>query len=353
MHLVSISAPIDMGNFGVFPAGRFIMEDRNAAEMMLQWPEARLAMAPIQYIPGFAGVHSDAKKILVAGGMGMGDAIMLTPVLRALKVRFPVAEVHVACFAHFRAALFNLPYVDGFSQWPLPDEDEEQFDGCVFLENFAQHPMARTHHQSDVFADICGVQLEDKHADYLPTMSERDWAVGSFPRIEGRKRLGMQVQASHRCRTYPAEPLRDLMQLMIKAGWEIYLMGAPNEFACKEVGHLHDLRNAAPSFRDSAAFLLTCDAFVGPDSGFLHVAGAMNIPSVGLFGAFPWKLRTAYYPSVHALQGLGPCSPCFHGPTRLQPAFPLDGPCAKSGLCDVLASITPERIKAKIEKVAR
>lgn len=353
MHLVSISEPIDMGGFGTFPKGQFIMEDKNAAEMILQWPDARLAMTSIQSIPGFIGTRSTAKKILVAGGIGMGDAIMLTPVLRDLKKRFPVAELHIACFAKYRDALFNLPYIDGFMPWPLPNEEADQYDGIVFLEGFGQHPMARTHHQSEVFAEICGVKLTDKRCDYLPTPAERDAAIETFPRIAGRKRMGLQVQASHRCRTYPADQMRDLMQISIKDGWEVYLMGAPNEFACKPMGHMHDLREKAPAFRDSAAFLLTCDIFVGPDSGFLHVAGAMDVPAIGLFGAFPWKLRTANYKSVFAIQGNGPCSPCFHSPTRLQSPFPMGQKCSETGKCEVLAEITAARIKAKVDQVAR
>lgn len=349
MHYVEIPAPIDMGQLGVFPAGRLIMEDKNAAEMILQWPGAKITMQPY---PEPANLLQSVTRILVAGGIGMGDAIMLTPVLRALKEKYPDAILEVACFAHYRAPLLNLPYIDGFADWPLP-EGHDDHHRIYFLENFLDHPLARTHHQTDVFAAICGVELTAKSADYRPTADERGWAMVNFPRLPARKRLGLQVQASKRCRTYPTDQLRDLMQLMVKDGWEIYLMGAANEFGCMEMGHLHDLRIEAPSFRESAAFLLTCDAFCGPDSGFLHAAGALGIPAVGLFGAYPWALRTAYYPSVFCFQGMGDCSPCHYSPTRLQPAFPLNGPCHRSGRCEVLASIEPARIKAKIEKMAR
>jgi ADP-heptose:LPS heptosyltransferase len=349
MHFVTIPKAIDMGNLGLFPAGRLIMEDKNAAEMMLQWPEAGISLEPYDHKIG----HIDPTKILVAGGIGMGDAIMLTPVLRALKVKYPLATVEVACFPHYRAPLLNLPYVDGFADWPLPAGGPWHHHYTYFLENYLSHPLARTEHLSDVFAAICGVELTDKHADYLPTAEERDWAVATFPRNPARKRIGMQVQASHRCRTYPTDLFRDVMGLLVRDGWEVYMMGTAAEYGCVEMGHIHDLRKDAPSFRESAAFLLTCDAFFGPDSGFLHVAGAMGVPAVGVFGAFPWKLRTAYYPSVFAIQGAGECSPCFHTPTRLQPAFPLRGPCAKTMRCDVLASIEPERIKAKIDQIAR
>lgn len=337
-----------MGKAGIFPSGKLIMEDRNAAEMMLQFPKHRIQMYP--WIGREDAYGFD--KILVAGSLGMGDAIMLTPALRALKADHPDSELYVSCFHHYREALLNLPYIDGFEEWPLTEEKSEHYDAIYFVEGFLDHPKARTNHLSEVFCDMLGVSANaDYHADYIPTADETTWAWETFPKRADRKRLGLQVQASHRCRTYDAVLLRELMTLMIQSGWEVYLMGAPGEFIVKEAPYLHDLRLEAPRFRESAAFLITCDAFVGPDSGFLHVAGALNIPAVGLFGAFPWKLRTQYYPSVFAIQGKGECSPCYHSPNSLQPPFPRGMPCAKTGKCEVLREITPERIKAKVEQI--
>lgn len=357
MHVVTIPEPINMGKAGIFPAGKLIMEDRNAAEMMLQFPDKKISMVHLER-DSRASWQDPHDKILIAGSLGMGDAIMLTPALRALKAKYPDSELYVSCFHHYREALLNLPYIDGFEEWPLNLEKAENYGAIYFVEGFLDHPKARTDHLSWVFAEMLNVNLIDnttntfaQNADYIPTSDETTWAWETFPKRADRKRLGLQVQASHRCRTYDAVLLRELMTLMIQSGWEVYLMGAPGEFIVKEAPYLHDLRIEAPRFRESAAFLLTCDAFVGPDSGFLHVAGALNIPAVGLFGAFPWKLRTQYYPSVFAIQGKGECSPCFHSPNSLQPPFPRGMPCAKTGKCEVLREITPERIKAKVEQI--
>lgn len=352
MHKVTLPHDLNLGQQGLFEAGEYLMEDRNAAEIMLMFPDAGINMRHFacedMLILEYPG------RLIIAGGLGMGDAIMLTPVLRSLKRKFPDVPLFVACFAHFRQTLLNIPYVDGFLPWPIKYGEINGSDNCYWIENFLNHTKARTLHLTDVFAEICDVELgDDKSADYKPTADEVKWAIASFPRVTGRKRIGMQVQASERCRTYPAKMLRDLMRLLIMDGCEVYLMGSPGEFQCEENGHLHDLCKVAPTFRESAAFLTTCDAFVGPDSGFLHVAGAMGIPAVGLFGAFPWKLRTAYYPSVFAIQGIGECSPCFHHPTKLMPAFPTHGPCYATGRCEVLASISAERIKAKLLQISR
>ena len=86
----------------------------------------------------------------------------------------------------------------------------------------------------------------------------------------------------------------------------------------------------------------------------MHLAGTLGVPCVGLFGPFPWKLRTAYYKTVFALHGNGVCpmAPCFWSHHNGLPLFPAGGPCNQTGLCEELSSIEPERIRAKLEQIA-
>lgn len=350
MYHITVARPINLGVNGTLEPGRYVMENGMAAELALRFPRAGLAvLGPAIHWPGTA---SGNREWLVCGGLQFGDALMLTPVLRALKAQNPNINLSVACLLHNRAALLNLPYIDGYAEWPLREKTFWRFASIIFLEGFMERADANEAHQSEVFARQCGVTVTDWRADYRPTDAERDWAMEKFPRVAGRRRIGIQLQASVRHRTYPLPQTRIIIGNLLAAGWEVYCMGAPSEIAVTEQGHIHNLALHAPTFRESAAFLLTCDCFLGPDSGFLHVAGALNVPAIGLFAAFPWQHRTAHYPSVHALQGSGACAPCHYSPSALQPSFPVGGPCVKSGQCDVLAGITPERIMAKLERLA-
>jgi ADP-heptose:LPS heptosyltransferase len=84
-------------------------------------------------------------------------------------------------------------------------------------------------------------------------------------------------------------------------------------------------------------------------SALVHVAGALGLPAVGLYGPFPWQLRTVHAPSIHGINGTCRCSPCFwHDREAL---FPPDGPCATTGRCEALAGIEPRRIVAKLRKM--
>ncbi len=353
MHVVSNPSPFTHREI-FFPAGKFLIEDRSLGELLLFHPDQNLKADEFHA----STEPNESQSIVVAGGMGLGDGIMLTPVLREIKRLCPDHKIQVACFPKQRQVFENLPYVDGFVDWPMTLEEYGNHT-VHFIEGFDRHhPKAFTHHNTEVFADICGVpslgMADNLKPDYKPTRDEILTAIANFPRVPGRRRIGIQVQASHHCRTYKLSQILDLLNILIPESWEAYLMGDDGEYAVKEAAkrHLYDSRTLAPSFRESCAFLTTCDVFLGPDSGFLHAAGAMDIPAVGLFAVFPWKLRTAYYSSVFAIQSGAECGPCFHSPTKLQPTFPKPH-CQQAGFCTALAEIDPERIKAKLLQVAR
>jgi ADP-heptose:LPS heptosyltransferase len=63
---------------------------------------------------------------------------------------------------------------------------------------------------------------------------------------------------------------------------------------------------------ETAALLKKCCLFIGNDSGPLHLAAALNVPTIGLFGPtaprqfYPYKSikHTFIYKNL-------PCSPCY------------------------------------------
>ena len=62
-----------------------------------------------------------------------------------------------------------------------------------------------------------------------------------------------------------------------------------------------------------AAIVKRCDAIVSSDTGTLHIAGALNIPTIGIFGSIPPIVRTIYYKNCFVIKADEKidCSPCF------------------------------------------
>jgi heptosyltransferase-2 len=62
----------------------------------------------------------------------------------------------------------------------------------------------------------------------------------------------------------------------------------------------------------ACALIKLCNLFVGNDSGLLHVANALNIPSVGIFGpSSPEQVLSYMNKNTVIINHKAPCSPCY------------------------------------------
>jgi ADP-heptose:LPS heptosyltransferase len=358
MHIITVPTRIDMSPLAVMESGEYLVEDRNTGEIMIQCPGVTAVNYPAPTIgtenPAF-GWRETVNNILLVAPVGFGDAILLTPCLRAIKQLHPNASLAIATVSDRRQVFLGLPYVDGFEDYPVATSQLSNYDCVLFLERALEHnDRAKVQHMTDRFAEHLGLdELKDKFPDYGVSQMERDWVQASFPRT-AKKRIGIQIQTGARCRSYPRMSL--LVEAFRREKWEVFMMGAPGEFyrTGPAQADVTDLSRRGLTWRQSAAALLTCDVFLGADSSLLHAAGALNVPAVGLFGPYPWKLRTAYYKSVHAIQGKDGCdlAPCFHASHLGTPVFPPAGPCNQTGNCVVLDSILPKKIMALCERLA-
>ena len=93
--------------------------------------------------------------------------------------------------------------------------------------------------------------------------------------------------------------------------------------------------------------LADCDAVIAPDSALCHVAGALGLPTVALYGPFPSALRTDNAPSISAIDGKAPCAPCFWHDR--ESVWPQDKLCARTGRCEALAGIAPRQIMKRLK----
>lgn len=207
---------------------------------------------------------------------------------------------------------------------------------------------------TDLFARRLGLgEFEDKKPDYGLTKHELEWGRSLYPQ-KAKKRVGVQIRAGGAARSYPEHQLKKMVRLFYDAGWEIFLFGMPGDANAQSIDRMTFCNRENHTFRQTVAIMASCDVIVGPDSSLIHVAGALDLPAIALYGPFPWQLRTAYSPSIVALNDHSGCdiSPCFHTSLRgVAHAFPSSGPCAKTGFCTALAAIPPERILAKAERL--
>jgi hypothetical protein len=324
-----------------FPHGvDCLTEDVNVGEIMAMRQE-RFEASIAEFKPITAG------DLLVVAPGGWGDMMFLEPVLRGWRVNNPDTRLGLTVGTEHHHIFDGLGLNYELVPYPVPKDAVYAFDSNVFA---AEMRIQRNPgvHPTDLYAVALGLELQDRRPRYKISLEEAEFAQKELPKT-GRPRIGMHVRATALCRTYPHQvPL--LEELLSKRKYEVILFGAHGEAQADDSAELGlvNLCNRPLTFRQSAALLSTCDGFIAPDSGLLHVAGALGVPTVALFGPFSWKERTIYYPSVQALQGRARCAPCHHH-KRAGREWPEGGPCEQTGYCVALADITPQRVVAKLD----
>lgn len=364
MHIVSLPERLELQPGYVIEPGDYISENLLCAQLINLAGDG--GMRPMEESRPFDDTKDwNGKKILFMRAGGFGDIVNLTPTLREVKRRWPDAEVHLATMGEYGTVLEGLPYVSSVMKYPVSVETASGFDAWVFFEKAIEgNPRAEKIHMADLFAEITGLKFGllankfDGHPDYIISKDEASWATVQYPHRPGIKRLSIQVSATARCRVYPMQNLEQVLNAFkAKKDWEVFLLGEPGKVQAQETENVKNLTMHNVTFRQSAAVVGASDCFLGSDSALVHVAGALGVPAVGLFGPFPWKLRTAYSPSVVGIQGKGKCSPCFfhekHQGALARDLFPKDCPSRERGYCEVLETIDPKRVVAQVEKIAR
>jgi lipopolysaccharide heptosyltransferase II len=121
---------------------------------------------------------------------------------------------------------------------------------------------------------------------------------------------------------WPESRYAELIDLLHQRhGAECVLVGSPGERAkCEEVARRSQsgaLVAAGETDVGAAVALLSLvDAFAGNDSGSMHVAGALGIPTVGLFGSTDPRRTAPLGPRTRVLRHPIECSPCLERTCR-------------------------------------
>lgn len=344
--LVTTHETIDLPGLQLLAGVQYVCEGQ-ALATFAQLCDGNITAKPISVA---RRLHETPRSILIMRAGGAGDILFLTPVLKALRDKFPNAHITLATRTIYQWIVANQKgLIDGYSDSPVNWGLTQNHDWVIDLENTVENIFDK--HVVDIFLEKCHVTSEKKSCTYVPYHNIDSFA--EIPYLEGHKRIALQWAASTPVRTYPHNTA--LLTALLKRNYQVCVLGEHGTFrftgTMKNLVNLTELRWP---WNRSVDFLQTCDCVIGPDSSMIHFAGAMNIPAIGLYGSFDAKYRTAYHPTIKVLQatpGVG-CniSPCFHHGRRGL-IFPIDGPCRQHRSCSSLSSITPDEILTELESI--
>ena len=261
--------------------------------------------------------HSDVsggyegRRFLVVRNMGLGDVLMCTPLVRALKGR-GASAVDFATERAFAPALENGPHVDRILHLEdmaggVPARD---YDAVIDLRLYAEVAENSGSRQNRVarFASAADVDLPEgpeRHLDYAPTRAELVWAERETMALP-RPLVGYVWRSTTANRNWTDDKNREAVAALASAGFGVVAVDRdPHGLAITGVLDTGGRTN----LRQAGALLACCDAVVCPDTGLFHLASALDKPIVTYFGPFPLAER-ASHDRVLTVENRTPCFPC-------------------------------------------
>lgn len=173
-----------------------------------------------------------------------------------------------------------------------------------------------------------------------------------LPEKKAARRLAMvpggasNLRAQQTLKRWPVESYVAVARILLQRGWEILLLGGPDDSWVLPYFADMEVRNCIGklSLPEVISVCDTCDVVVSHDTGPMHLAGLSRGRLVGLFGPTDPGNFLPRRPGVAGLwggQGYA-CRPCYDGRSF--------APCKSAGC---MREISPEMVLAQVDRLLR
>ena len=273
--------------------------------------------------------HDHTHSVLVIRSRGgLGDLLMTSVAVRAYRREYPATHITYAVPKQIGCVQSNNPDADEVVQWNGEVRDRDrlaQFDKVFDLTSLDSAYESKTYPAVDksrmeLYCEEMGVRPSDWTPFYRVTEDEARDARNLVGR-SGKLKIGLGLRSASSMRNLEPSIWMELAALLInRLGCEIFLFDRSDSVGWSGPGIT---RICGFPIREMAAVLAEMDCAVVLDSGLLHLAGALGIPGVALFGSTDPRYRADRYSNIVVRYGVHRCrhAPCWYGP--------------KSGGCDM------------------
>ena len=334
--------------------------------------------------------RSDAR-ILIRAANWVGDAIMTTPVIRAVRKNYPHAHITVLAKPWVVPVYAHNPHVDevmvyentgrhrmGVGTWRLArDIRARRFDLAILMQNAFEAALLaflagipervgyntdgrtlllkpwvtldkalKKEHLIEYYKGILhgvGLDSDGNAMDLYISEDDRAHAAGFLADNgltgggDGTPVLGINPGATGGTakRWFPERYAELCRMLSRRYGTKVLIFGGP---ADRELGdRISDMAPGccvngagATSLGQAFALIGACDLFITNDSGLMHAAAAQDVPQVAVMGSTDYIATAPYSEAAVMVREPVDCSPC------LKSECPTDHAC--------MAGISAERV---------
>jgi heptosyltransferase I len=316
----------------------------------------------------------DPRRILIVRLSALGDIVMASGLITALRSRYPDAQISWVCEAGCAPLLHHNPRLHEVIIWPRSEWEalkkakrwgelwrtvrafkaalrQRQFDLVLDGQGLMKSGLIAWFTQAPRRVSIIAREGSHMLAHEVVTPPDSDTPmIGSEYRFlasrlgasDGSFQLDLTVGEAPLAKARSAvEDLRGplvalcpfttrpqkhwveghwitLAQSLISQGWQPLLLGGPadTEVAARITHSTPGLRNLVGQLKldESMALISLCSQLIGVDTGLTHMGTALNIPTVALFGSTRPYLQGPT-PRTHVLYSARSCSPCHRRPS--------------------------------------
>jgi len=325
---------------------------------------------------------SKIKNILIRSTNWIGDAIITTPAIRAVHKNFPEAKISLLAQPWVAPIFYNNPYIDDILLYDIAGKHKglsgiirlrnelrkEKFDLAILLQNSFEaalisiwagipnrlgyntdvrglllthciplKPYLKRVHQIDYYLGLLksvSLKSDSRQLTIVITDKERKHTEATLEQqgiTSKDKLIGINPGAvfGSAKRWFPERYAQLSLQLHAYSKSTIVIFGGPSEKALGQyIAQLMGNRCinfcCKTSLREAVALIERCQLFITNDSGLMHVAAALNIPQIAIFGSTDYVTTSPNSLNSQIIRSPVPCSPC------LKSECPTDHRCMKN-----------------------
>jgi ADP-heptose:LPS heptosyltransferase len=295
-------------------------------------------------------------KVLIVRFSSIGDVVLTTPIIRALKKQIPTCEIHYITKENNREILADNPYIDQLftiqkSITECVDKlKAQQFDYLIdlhkntrtlslkkqlgvpyltfpklniekwLLVNFKWNRMPDIHIVDRYFKAVenLGVQNDLLPCDFFIPEDQKIATESNF-KLKAKSYLTIAIGAQFATKRMNFELLE---KIIAPLNFPIVLVGGPTDanFAHKLIQRFPEKQLISAcgnySLSQSASIVQQAKAILTNDTGLMHIASCFEIPTISVWGntvpvlgMYPYfpRLKNAF--SMHEVENLK-CRPC-------------------------------------------
>ena len=290
-----------------------------------------------------SNLKDDGCEVFIFRSGGIGDVMFMLPLIKYIKETYPSLKIKVGTSPMYVDIFNNNPHIHRVIQMPFSLDEFKKSDYHLIFEGLIEDKpeKSQTLNAIDLFLDraeidFSKIDAKDKVPKLYLTEDERSYIrdkILSF-KISGKKKVGIQIEASSPIRSYPFNKMILVIKKLIEADIVVFVFGGKKQVSIGK--YLSEIFSEEKNFkniilpnqplRTAILYASVMDAIVAPDSSFVHIAGGLGVPVVGLYGCFPSMLRMKYYKNAIGIDCNVGCAPSFqHGHNPCEKGFP--SPC--------------------------